>query len=204
MFTNVSTHKKAKNLFFPDEAQAQDDTDGVVFVLPSVHWSMCSGPNESHLPSLYLWISWSRHRSQSRIHNTRTTTYIFRTEMGSIRFLCCHSFILWYYWSILHCLSLSVYQWCIYSFTCIIYILSPHMTHKVKQGSMTLQRMTNKALITIASICDVHILYEAVHIANNYQSGPLSFAIFLDSNYQNVDLEVCNISPFLRLLPKTI
>lgn len=55
--------------------------------------------------------------------------------------------------------------------------------------------MTNNALITIASICDVHLLYEAVHIANNYQSGPLSFAVFLDGNYQEVDLEVTLQSP---------
>eukprot|EP01083_Nonionella_stella_P068434 181673_1 len=42
-------------------------------------------------------------------------------------------------------------------------------------------------LITITSICDIELLYEARHIASNYRAGPLSFAIYIDKDYKKIN-----------------
>eukprot|EP01084_Bolivina_argentea_P199210 340917_1 len=43
-------------------------------------------------------------------------------------------------------------------------------------------------LITVASICDIDLLYEAHHIAFNYKTGPFSLAIYIDTNYLQLNI----------------
>jgi len=56
-------------------------------------------------------------------------------------------------------------------------------------------RPPDTQLITIVSICDLTLLYEARQVAIGYPSGPLSFAFFLDENY-----EVANLTALHHLI----
>lgn len=59
--------------------------------------------------------------------------------------------------------------------------------HTVKRGLVE-----NPNSITIVSICDMYLLYEAVNVAQNYKTGPLSFAIYIDQDYQETNIRQIN------------
>eukprot|EP00485_Elphidium_margaritaceum_P001807 CAMPEP_0202695564 /NCGR_PEP_ID=MMETSP1385-20130828/9136_1 /ASSEMBLY_ACC=CAM_ASM_000861 /TAXON_ID=933848 /ORGANISM="Elphidium margaritaceum" /LENGTH=351 /DNA_ID=CAMNT_0049351619 /DNA_START=25 /DNA_END=1077 /DNA_ORIENTATION=+ len=59
------------------------------------------------------------------------------------------------------------------------YAAIPHFY--TKKGTMD-----NPDTITICTICDIKLIYEARLIVSNYQSGPISLAVFIDGNYRFV------------------
>ena len=52
----------------------------------------------------------------------------------------------------------------------------------IKKGNKVKSR-SNSILLSVATFCDLKLLDNAAEIASNYQSGPISIAIYIDQNY---------------------